>query len=201
MLAVALVLPALAQAGKSAPVTWSSPFLAAHEPPFSQASGGFRGLSCQSASFCAAADEGGNVLTSSDPTGGFDAWHAKIRSVRDLGAIGCSDRSRCVAVGGIGNAIASVPKAHRPPNTKISRLKVNGDKRKARVKFRGTDKTLGFQCKLRHSGRARRLPWGRCSSPEVYTGLHHGGYDFGVRAVNACGPDPSPARASFASTR
>jgi predicted phage tail protein len=46
------------------------------------------------------------------------------------------------------------------------------------------------------SGR-QALDSSSCSSPKAYNDLKQGQYTFKVRAVNAAGPDPTPAKKSF----
>lgn len=56
------------------------------------------GISCPTISFCAAVDNGGNVATSADPTGGAGAWSgAQIGSGEFLTAISCPTPMLCVA--------------------------------------------------------------------------------------------------------
>ena len=57
------------------------------------------GLSCPSVSLCVATDQDGNVLTSSQPTGGRDAWQvANVSS--GLGPVSCPSVGLCIAVAG-----------------------------------------------------------------------------------------------------
>lgn len=81
---------------------------------------------------------------------------------------------------------------------------------KAKFKFSSTDPTAGFECrllKLTKPGRKaqgsampkqkpRATPFKACKSPKAYW-LPVGRYRFEVRAVNAAGADPSPAKSSF----
>ena len=57
-------------------------------------------VSCASETLCAAVDTGGNVLTSTDPTGGPSAWQPPPRPpyyVREVG-VSCPSNSLCVTV-------------------------------------------------------------------------------------------------------
>ena len=59
-----------------------------------------------------------------------------------------------------------------------------------------------FECRLRRiSGRGVHspppVPFRPCASPRTYGHLAHGRYRFQVRAVNAAGPDRSPAGRRF----
>jgi hypothetical protein len=83
-----------------------------------------RAVSCPSRSFCAAVDDAGNVITSTDPTGGSNAWQiAHVDRFVGLppscgpftGACGqasllsvsCPSRSLCVATDSAGNVLTS----------------------------------------------------------------------------------------------
>jgi len=67
------------------------------------------GVSCPTASFCAAVDGSGNVLTSTNPTGGAGAWEVvSVGNDVDLSGISCPTRSFCVAVGSIGTSGVTV---------------------------------------------------------------------------------------------
>lgn len=55
-------------------------------------------ISCPSASFCAATDVGGHILTSTNPTGGAGAWKTvPIAGSSALSTISCASRRLCVA--------------------------------------------------------------------------------------------------------
>jgi hypothetical protein len=62
--------------------------------------GGFLGaVSCGSPTFCVAADLTGNVLTSTNPTGGSASWTpALVDDVGFLGGVSCPSAELCVAV-------------------------------------------------------------------------------------------------------
>ena len=58
-------------------------------------------ISCPTTALCAAVDDAGHVLTSTNPTGGASAWTATATAVTVLGgAITCPSASVCVAAGG-----------------------------------------------------------------------------------------------------
>jgi hypothetical protein len=66
------------------------------------------GVSCPSVSLCVAVDGSGNVLTSTDPTGGRADW--SITSVTPgewLAAVSCPTVQFCVAVSGLGRVVVS----------------------------------------------------------------------------------------------
>lgn len=63
---------------------------------------GVAGVSCPSVSLCVAVEGNGDVLTSTDPTGGGDAWrvvHLDEPTPRELTGVSCPSVSLCVAVG------------------------------------------------------------------------------------------------------
>ena len=74
------------------------------------------GISCPSASFCAAVDEQGNALVSTNPGAASPTW--KSTDIGDIGAlvaISCPDASLCVAADMSGNAIVSTNPAAASP--------------------------------------------------------------------------------------
>lgn len=73
-----------------------------HETSF-----GFVDVSCPSASFCAAIDSIGNVFTSTDPTGGPEAWTKTELGDSKLDAISCASVSLCVITDWEGNIVTS----------------------------------------------------------------------------------------------
>jgi hypothetical protein len=68
-------------------------------------------ISCPSASLCVAGDDGGNILSSTNPTGGASAWRkTKVDTASDipfLGPVSCPSVSLCVAVDINGNILSS----------------------------------------------------------------------------------------------
>jgi hypothetical protein len=69
---------------------------------------GIDDVSCPTSSFCAAVDQSGNVLTTTDPSGGRTAWHHVRIEHRALTAIACASRSLCVASGQRDRVLVSV---------------------------------------------------------------------------------------------
>ena len=67
------------------------------------------GVSCPSVSFCAAADDDGNVMTSTDPTGGTSKWTppADIDANFPLAGIACPSSGFCVAIDVYGQVLTS----------------------------------------------------------------------------------------------
>jgi hypothetical protein len=87
------------------------------------------------------------------------------------------------------------------PETKLTGAKIEKASGRARFRYRGTASTRSFQCKLiRPRGKhhaASRLRFSKCGARKAYTHLLPGRYTFEVRAVNAAGPDPTPAKRRF----
>src|SRR5260370_4908977 len=98
------------------PLIWAAPVRVDHQPPFFGSK--LVGVSCSSIRLCVAVDYiGGNVVTSSDPTGGVAAWTVTNvdrsrwnSSGHTLSGVSCPSISLCVAVDNSGNAITS----HKP---------------------------------------------------------------------------------------
>ena len=100
MCCAALLPTAAASAASPAPLplVWSQPTPIDALPPFS-APARLQGISCPSPTKCAIA-AGHQLLSSSDPLGGFDAWHSTdLGSGLDMVGIACPTVAACVAVG------------------------------------------------------------------------------------------------------
>ncbi|HTC60981.1 MAG TPA: glycoside hydrolase family 27 protein, partial [Solirubrobacteraceae bacterium] len=65
------------------------------------------GVSCSSQALCAAVDDAGNVLSSTNPAGGRGTWHSQKISAAQLGGISCSVSGSCLTVDSVGDALAS----------------------------------------------------------------------------------------------
>ena len=83
-----------------------------------------------------------------------------------------------------------------PPNTAITRQSVSQKAGSATFGFKASGPTTGFQCALARSGSAPPA-FSACASPKIYQHLSPGSYRFMVRALDAAGPDPTPATATF----
>ncbi len=65
-------------------------------------------ISCPTSTFCAAVDNAGNLVTSTNPTGGASAWSkADIDGTTALKGISCPTSSFCAAVDSTGNLLTS----------------------------------------------------------------------------------------------
>jgi hypothetical protein len=67
-----------------------------------------QGMSCPSASLCVAVDSSGNVLTSTDPTGGASTWtKTNIDGTEDFFGVSCPTSRFCVATAGDNSVFVS----------------------------------------------------------------------------------------------
>ncbi len=88
----------LGSAGFSA---WRSTYIPS--PPLA-----LNGISCPSADLCVAVDDRGDVLTTTAPTGGRDAWSsADVDGRLALNGVSCPSANLCVAVDQAGNVVTS----------------------------------------------------------------------------------------------
>jgi hypothetical protein len=95
------------------PLTWAAPVRVVHQPPYDPHI--VQGITCPTTALCVAVDyTGGNVLTSSNPTGGSQAW--TVTNVTATGfqsadnrleAVGCSTSGLCVAIDSSGHVITT----------------------------------------------------------------------------------------------
>ena len=66
------------------------------------------GVSCPSSGLCVAVDRGGNVVTSTNPTGGATAWTVThVDGSNGLDSVSCPSSGLCVAVDDAGNVVTS----------------------------------------------------------------------------------------------
>jgi hypothetical protein len=84
------------------PLLWSAPTLVDHQAPFGNPPI-LESVSCPSASLCVAVDHDGNVVTSTDPTGGAGTWTAVNIEATFLTHVTCPSTSLCVATDWVGN--------------------------------------------------------------------------------------------------
>jgi uncharacterized membrane protein YgcG len=87
--------PALA----ASQVSWASPVRADDQPPFESPTA-ITGMSCPSTGLCVAVDGAGDVLSTTDPTGGAGAWARAASVANTFIDVSCPSRGLCVAVGG-----------------------------------------------------------------------------------------------------
>jgi hypothetical protein len=91
------------------PISWRAPVVIDHPPPYTFETVPV-GVSCPTESFCALIGQG-DVITSTDPTGGLQAWGVtQIESGRDFdvpSAISCPSTGLCVVVDNGGNVFSS----------------------------------------------------------------------------------------------
>jgi hypothetical protein len=90
------------------------------------------------------------------------------------------------------------------PQTRISAASLHPASGIATFRFRGVGGAERFECRLLRTARgtagvaaARKSAFRRCASPKTYRNLAPGYYRFEVRAVNAAGVDPTPAKRRF----
>jgi hypothetical protein len=81
----------------ASPVSWMSPVAIDDQPPFASPTE-LHGVSCPSSGLCIAVDDVGDVLVSTDPTGGTAAW-TSVRVAEGFTAVACPSTELCVAVG------------------------------------------------------------------------------------------------------
>jgi hypothetical protein len=96
--------------------SWAAPVLIDHQAPFG-ASSSLVGMSCVSRSLCAAVDDSGNAVLTTDPTAPQATWSASadIDGSEALEAISCPSIALCVAVDGRGDAVLTTdPTAAEP---------------------------------------------------------------------------------------
>jgi hypothetical protein len=91
----------VAPAFASSPISWLSPISI-------DGSHLLDGISCPSTRLCAAVDDSGNVITSTDPTGGFGTWDATaVDPGAQLYGVSCPANNLCVAVDNHGDVLTT----------------------------------------------------------------------------------------------
>ena len=83
------------------------------------------------------------------------------------------------------------PSGYWPPGTKITKAKISSKHHTAKFSFKAIGTATGFQCAL------VKPSFSACRSPKTYKHLKPGKYTFEVRAFNAAGAEPTPAKKSF----
>ena len=102
---------------------------------------------------------------------------------------------------GTGSPPPTPPAPQTPlPETRLLSAVISSQTGSAVFRFTGTDATR-FQCRLIRppapTGPETKRSFSGCRSPRHYRNLSPGRYVFEVRAVNAAGPDPRPAKRHF----
>jgi hypothetical protein len=98
--------PALA----GSPLSWASPISIDDQPPFASPVA-ITDVSCPSTGLCVAVDSAGDVLSSTDPTGGAGAWIRASGVAEGFTAVSCPSIELCVAVGQGGVIATSIDPA------------------------------------------------------------------------------------------
>jgi len=108
MVLVGGVLSSASPALAASPLAWSSPTLIDSQPPQPE----LDGVSCPSAGLCVAVDAFGNVVTSTEPTGGAATWVlANVDAGNRIYGLSCMSGPLCVAVDGAGDVVISTDPA------------------------------------------------------------------------------------------
>ncbi len=85
-----------------------------------------------------------------------------------------------------------------PPNTAITKTKINRQKKRVSFSFQAIGSASGFECMLIKPRRKHHKPpmaaaFSSCNSPKTYKHLQPGSYEFEVRALSSAGADATPA--------
>ena len=96
-------------------------------------------MSCPSTSLCVAGDDSGNVVTSTNPTGGTAAWKLTNLGSEAIRSVACASTSLCVAVAGPGDKVftSTNPAAGTPVWSETDGLVDSGN---------STDLLTGLSC-------------------------------------------------------
>ncbi len=95
----------------ASPLNWASPIRADDQSPFASPAA-ITGVSCPSTGVCVAVDSVGDVLISTDPTGGIGAWTKTYTGENSTGVgsftgVSCPSTKLCVAVDSEGDVVTS----------------------------------------------------------------------------------------------
>jgi hypothetical protein len=94
-------------AGDAPPLRWASPLTVDEQPPFAFGPN-IGGMSCPAVDMCIGGNNLGDVVTSSDPTGGESAWRVThIAGAGSIDSVSCPSTKLCVAVDDEGNLLTS----------------------------------------------------------------------------------------------
>jgi len=101
------VSPARATVTPASPLQWGTPTPADDQAPYG-VPGALSGISCPSSTLCAAVDDSGDLVTSTDPTGGSADWtDVAVGSAPQYYGVSCPTATLCVAVDGAGDVVTS----------------------------------------------------------------------------------------------
>jgi outer membrane protein assembly factor BamB len=93
-----------------------------------------------------------------------------------------------------------VPPPLPAPDTRIAAAKIDKSKGRATFRFEGTAETRSFECRLVRPSGGKHRPkprYSTCSRKTTFRNLAPGRYTLQVRAINATGADPTPAKRRF----
>jgi hypothetical protein len=123
-------------------------------------------------------------------------------------SVGLSSDGNTALVGGPGDnnnmGAVWVFVTQLPPGTKITKAKISSKHHQAAFSFKAIGTATRFQCALVRTPKAHhkkpKPTFKACRSPKTYKHLKPGKYTFEVRALNAAGANPTPAKKSFTIT-
>ena len=96
-----LLILATSASAAGAPLNWSAPEVI-------DSGHSITGVACPSVSLCVAVDNGGNVLTSTNPAGGVGTWtSSSVSTEAGFEAVSCASAALCVALDGLGDVVTS----------------------------------------------------------------------------------------------
>jgi hypothetical protein len=112
-------------------------------------------------------------------------------------SVGGDYRCRVTATNDAGSTAQTSDPHHvfAPPDTKLTKAKMDPGDRKAAFRFIASGDAWSFGCRLKRPDKP--TPVKDCRSPMTYKDLPPGRYLFKVRAFGPAGPDPSPAKKRF----
>src|SRR3989442_15439772 len=88
------------------PLMWAAPVRVDHQPSFGGTS--LSDVSCPSSGLCFAVDNAGNLVASSNPTGGVAAWTVtRVDGSNSLFGVSCPSGGFCAVADNAGNVVTS----------------------------------------------------------------------------------------------
>ncbi len=127
----------------------------------------------------------------------YQGWSVALSGDGNTALVGGSGDNNCAGA-------AWVFVTQLPPGTKITKAKISSKHHQATFSFKAIGTATGFQCALVRTPKAHhkkpKPSFSACRSPKTYKHLKPGKYTFEVRALNAAGADPTPAKKSFTIT-